>query len=90
MKTWMKTLVATLVISAHALTVSAAMRPGDAREHSGMLLAQQSETEWMLPEIVVTASAAKAHGERGRKHAARCEADCPPHCDNAPMQVSPT
>lgn len=70
MKTRMKTLIAAAVIAVHALSVMAAMNPGDGRVQAAGPVVQTPETEWQLPAVVVSARSMDEHGSRS---AARCD-----------------
>ncbi|MFT3760773.1 hypothetical protein [Thauera sp.] len=82
MKTWTKVLVATGVIAMHALGFAAGIQPRDGTLQQGLLVAQATEAEWLLPEIVVTASAERTRKERNSRHSARHGGDCRFHCND--------
>lgn len=92
MKTGMKTLIAAAVVAVHALSVMAAMNPGDEGFQAGKPVAQASETEWQLPAVVVSASSMEEHRSRDGKYSAPCAEDCRPHCDERgqPSALRPT
>jgi len=82
MKTWTKALIATGVIAVHALGFAATSQPRNETPRSGLLAMQAAETEWLLPEVVVTADSGRPPKERGGRHAARHGSGCRFHCDD--------
>lgn len=82
MKTWTKALVATGVIAVHALGFAATIQPRSEVFQEGLLVMQAAETEWLLPEVVVTADSGRTPKERGDRRAARHRSDCRFHCDD--------
>lgn len=72
MKTWTKALIAAGVVAVHALAVAATAHPGGAPLPAGKVIAQAAETEWLLPEVVVTAGTQRMQGRHAHGHDAHC------------------
>ena len=89
MKTWTKSLIAAGVVAIHALAFAATVQPAGDDLQARQALAQVEETEWLLPEVLVTARAGGERGQRGSRHAARFGEECARHCGDGAQQMRP-
>jgi hypothetical protein len=76
MKTWTKPLIAAGIIAAHALGIAAVTQPRSEDVRDGLLVMQAAETEWLLPEVVVTAGNERTPRERDSRHGSNCRFHC--------------